>query len=77
MEVTVKLLSTFRKYGDHLPNGKAKLKEGSSVQDLVMEIGLPPKYVRLVFVNGRQVNLQTMLSHEDTVVFLPPAIGGG
>lgn len=77
MEVTVRLLSTFGKYANHVSDGKVQLEGGSSVQDLAGQIGLPLKYVTLVFVNGKQGSLQTTLSHKDMVVFLPPAIGGG
>jgi len=77
MEVSVKLISTFAKYKKNLANDKATVKEGSVIRDLAKEIGLPPKLVRLVFINGKQVDLDTVLSEGDTVFFLPPALGGG
>ena len=77
MEVSVKLISTFAKYKKNLVNDNAMVKEGSAIRDLAKEIGLPPKLVRLVFINGKQVDLDTVLSEGDTVFFLPPALGGG
>ena len=77
MEVTVKLYSTFSKYAENLENGRSNLELGSTIFDLAEKIGLPIKYVKLVFVNGVQGSLETRLAQNDVVSFLPPAIGGG
>ena len=77
MEVSVKLYSTFSKYDKILQNGKIILEKNSTILDLVKRIGLPLKYVRLIFINGEQCSLDTILSDNDDVHFLPPAIGGG
>lgn len=47
------------------------------VLDLVRFLGLPEEQVRLIAVNGKQSDLQTVLSEGDTVFIFPPAIGGG
>ena len=77
MEVNVKLGSTFSKYTENLANGKITVKEGAIVRNLVKEVNLPLKLVRLIFINGKQGDLDAVLSEGDTVFFLPPAIGGG
>lgn len=77
MEINVKLMSTFEKYNKRCANGKVKVKEGATIQDLVRVIGIPEKYVRIVAVNGNQKDLDTTLSEGDTVLLFPPAIGGG
>ena len=77
MDVHVKLISTFARHRENLNNGKALLKKGDTIETLAKKIGLQLKYVRLVFVNGKQEDLDTVLSGGDTVFFLPPAIGGG
>ncbi len=77
MEVNVKLISTFARHRENLNNGKTMLKKGDTIETLAKKIGLHLKYVRLVFVNGKQKHLDTVLSGGDTVFFLPPAIGGG
>ena len=77
MNVNIKLLSTFIKYQKKQHDGKIQLKEKATVRDLVKEIGLPQKYVRIVIVNGKQGDLGTVLSKDDTVFIYPPAIGGG
>ena len=77
IEVNVKLVATFSKYKENLANGKTTVKDGAIVRDLVKEITLPLKLVRLIFINGKQGELESALSEGDTVFFLPPAIGGG
>lgn len=77
MKVNVKVGSTFSKYTENLADGKATVKEEATVRDLVKEVTLPLKLVRLIFINGKQGELESVLSEGDTVFFLPPAIGGG
>jgi len=77
MEVSVKLISSFRKYQKRQGDDRVTLQEGGTVLDLVKELGLPEKYVRIITVNGKQENLHTVLSEGDTVFVFPPAIGGG
>lgn len=77
MEVSVKLISNFLVYEKNLHQGKATVEDGDTVETLARKLGLPMKYVRLVFVNGKQVGLESVLSQDDSVFFLPPALGGG
>ncbi len=77
MEVSVKLVSTFLEYEKNLDQGKATLNDGETVGMLAEKIGLPMKYVRLVFINGKQVDLGSVLSQGDNIYFVPPALGGG
>lgn len=77
MEVSVKLISTFSQYKKNLNNGKAVIDDNDTVADLAHRIGLPLKFVRLVFVNGQQTDLETRLTDGDSVFFPPAGIGGG
>lgn len=77
MEVSVQLVSTFLVYEKNLDQGKATLKDGDTVESLAEKLGLPMKYVRLVFLNGKQVGLESALSQGDSVLFVPPALVGG
>jgi molybdopterin converting factor small subunit len=77
IEVNVKLVATFSKYEKNLAKGKTTVKDGAIVRDLVKKVDLPLKLIRLIFINGKQGDLNAILSEGDTVFFLPPAIGGG
>lgn len=77
MEVRVKLMSLFEEYQKGNPDGRVTLEEGATVLDLVRELGIPERLVRILTVNGKQGNLQTALSEGDTIFLFPPAFGGG
>jgi len=77
MEVRVKLMSLFEEYQKGNPDGRVMLEEGATVLDLVQQLGIPEKLVRILTVNGKQGNLQTELSEGDTIFLFPPAFGGG
>jgi molybdopterin converting factor small subunit len=77
MEVTVNLIAAFSKYMDGRTGNKVRVPEGTTVRKLAGELGLPEKYVRLVTVNGKQIDLECLLSDGDIVFIFPPAIGGG
>lgn len=77
MKVNVKLMSIFAKYSKGGDDGKTEIKNGATVLDVVKELGLPEKQVKLIAVNGRQSDINTVLSEDDTVFIFPPAAGGG
>ncbi len=77
MKVNVKLMSIFAKYSKEGDDGKTEIKDRGTVLDIVKELGLPEKQVRLIAVNGRQSDINTVLSEDDTVFIFPPAAGGG
>ena len=77
MVVNVKLMSMFAKYLENHPDGKVGVEEGTSVRGLAEILGLPLKLVRIITVNGKQEDLDKILSDGDLVYIFPPAIGGG
>jgi len=77
MKVIAKLMSIFAKYQKCDEDGKTTIKDGAIVLELVRELGIPEKQVRIIAVNGKQSELDTVLSEGDTVFIFPPAAGGG
>ena len=77
MKVKVKLMSIFSQYSKSDKDGNTSVKDCGTVMDLVKELGLPPEQVRILTVNGRQSDLNTVLSEGDTIFIFPPAMGGG
>jgi len=77
IEVNVKLVATFSKCTENLADGKTTVKDGAIVRDLLKKVDLPLKLIVLIFINGKQGDLDAVLSEGDTVFFLPRAIGGG
>jgi molybdopterin converting factor small subunit len=77
MVVNVKLMSIFAKYLEDHPDGKVEVQDDTTVRGLVEILGLPIKLVRVITVNGKQEDLDRVLSDGDLVYIFPPAMGGG
>ena len=77
MKLKVKLMSLFAKYGKEDSEGFTHLDEGRTIRALAEYLGLPMERVKIVTVNGKQGDLETLLSENDLVYIFPPAIGGG
>jgi len=67
----------FARYLKNHPDGNVDVEEDSTVRGLAEILGLPVKLVRIVTVNGKQEDLNKVLSNGDLVYIFPPAIGGG
>jgi len=73
--VSLKLFATLKKYlpesAEHFP-----IDAGTSVRDIVGRLGIPPEYVKLVFIDGQKQSLDTLLQGGERVGLFPP-VGGG
>jgi molybdopterin converting factor small subunit len=77
MIVNVKLMSIFAKYLKNYPDGRIDVEENTTVRGLAENLGLPIKLVRIITINGKQKDLDKVLSDGDSLYIFPPAIGGG
>jgi molybdopterin converting factor small subunit len=77
IEIKVRLVSVFAKYMDGYPDGKVTIEDGATVRTLAEKLGLPMKLVRIIGINGTQVDLDAALTDGDDVFIFPPALGGG
>jgi molybdopterin converting factor small subunit len=77
MVVNVKLMSIFARYLDNHPDGKMEVQDGTAISGLAEILGLPIKLVRVITVNGKQEDLDKVLSDGDLVYIFPPAMSGG
>jgi molybdopterin converting factor small subunit len=80
MDVTVRLLATYRRYLPELKDGWGgylqTMPPGSRVQDLMDLLPIPRQDAFAYFVNGRHAAPDQELSCGD-VVSVFPAVGGG
>jgi molybdopterin converting factor small subunit len=74
MPITVKLFASLRK-GRFDIDGWA-YTPGITGRQIMHDIGIPEKEVRLIFVNGRHASLEDRLADGDTLALFPP-VGGG
>ena len=77
MVINVKLMSMFAKYQKNYPDGRVNIEDGATVRGLAEMLGLPLKLVRIITVNGKQEDINKILSDGDLIYIFPPAIGGG
>ena len=77
MKINLKCFSTLVNIDtcDYKNSTEYDLAEGQTVEDLVQFAGIPKEDVKIVFVNNRIVNFDTVLSGGDQVG-LAPAVGG-
>jgi len=79
LKIDVFLYATLSKY---LPEGSTNrstvvnLPEGACVRDIIEELGVPEKSVKLIFINGSHARMETSLFENDRVGLFPP-VGGG
>ncbi len=79
MHVTIKLFASLARFS---PGGLAgtpfemNLPETASLQDVVDQLGMPAKEIKIAFVNGLIRDLDWVLKQGDEVGIFPP-IGGG
>lgn len=73
IEVNVKCFSTFVRESacDFKDGTKYKLPEGATIHDLIEKLSLPLEAVKIVFVNGKEVEFETVLQQGDQVAFSP------
>ncbi|KAF0178734.1 MAG: molybdopterin converting factor subunit 1 [Nitrospirae bacterium] len=74
MKITVKLFATLRT--DRFEQDVLHAESGTSVQQMIDMLTIPPDEAAIIFVNGRHADLRTALSDGDTLSIFPP-IGGG
>jgi len=79
MRVFVKLFATLSRYSPGGLSGtrfEIDLLEGSSLQEMVDQLGIPGEETRIAFVNGVIQPMDWILKSDDEVGIFPP-IGGG
>jgi molybdopterin synthase sulfur carrier subunit len=75
IQIDLKLFVTLAQY---LPPGSEAydIKEGTTVDDLMTDLGIPPDIVKLIFINGKKQDREYCIQHKDRVGMFPP-VGGG
>ena len=75
IKIDLKLFVTLSKY---LPKDSECLEipEGTSVEQLMVDFGIPGELVKLIFINGKRQNRKYRMKNNDRVGLFPP-VGGG
>lgn len=75
----VVLFATLRKYNPHGKSSdpfKMEMPEGSTVEDLLRELKIPPRESKQVFVNSLRQEKEYKLQDGERVAIFPPIAGG-
>jgi sulfur carrier protein ThiS len=75
MQITVKLHASLRPYEkSHSKGGLFPLEtsEKATVREVIRELGIPPEKVRMILLNGRGVDSESILSNGDRLALFPP-----
>lgn len=75
IKIDLRLFVTLAKY---LPknNDGFDIPEQTSVEALILDLGIPLELVKLIFVNGKRQDRNYPLKHNDRLGLFPP-VGGG
>ena len=77
MKINVHLFANLVKYSPEGRNAfSVELKSGASVEKLIKHLGIPPAEKKIIIVNGRHSNEDTVLNEGDEVTFMTPVEGG-
>ncbi len=71
-------LNLFVTLSEYLPenNDCFEIQEGTTVEKLMNDLGVPRDIVKLIFINGQRQEITYQLKNEDRVGIFPP-VGGG
>jgi molybdopterin converting factor small subunit len=75
IKIDLRLFVTLAKY---LPENSDSfdIPEHTTVETLILDIGIPLERVKLIFVNGKRQDSNYPLKHNDRLGLFPP-VGGG
>lgn len=75
IKIDLKLFVTLSKY---LPKDSEclEISERTTVETLMLDLGIPGELVKLIFVNGKRQNRKYRIKNNDRVGLFPP-VGGG
>lgn len=77
MEISLKCFATLAEADkcDYRDSTTKTLPDGASVRDLLKEMKISEKDVKLIFVNSQHASLETVLQEGDVVGLAPPSGG--
>ena len=73
--IRIKLFVTLKQFEPDSPDS-FPIEPGTTIKDLIRQLGIPEKAAKLVFVNGIKQNLTSILEGGESVGIFPP-VGGG
>jgi len=75
MRVTVKLNASLRQHGRGVSNDGTLLletEENTTAREVVQKLGIPLEKVKMMILNGRGANFDSILNDGDRIALFPP-----
>ncbi len=79
MKIFVKLYAPFLEFLPPTNNSgmvTLKMHSGARVCDVLLKLGIPTNYPKLILVNGKLVQEDFILKEENVLELIPPLAGG-
>ncbi|MBU2644567.1 MoaD/ThiS family protein [bacterium] len=79
MKVELRLFASFMEYLPATAEGhrvELELAEGTTVRDVLVDLGVPLDMVKLIFANGVKTDLDYTIQDGDRIGAFPPVAGG-
>jgi sulfur carrier protein ThiS len=79
MKIEVNLYATLSQYipdGNKGPTHMVDVEEGTTVSDLLRQLGVPTQSAKLIFLDGIHADLEAVLKEGSRIGVFPP-VGGG
>ncbi len=77
MKIEVKLFATLRCYGPIQQTPfNLDMPAGSRVNHVLETLSIPTEAEKVITINGRPANLDSVLHDGDKLIFFPPVAGG-
>jgi molybdopterin converting factor small subunit len=74
--IHLKLFATLYKFLPKEGRETVEIRSGTTVAELVSQLGIPESEAKLIFVDGKKGSLTTLLQGGERVGIFPP-VGGG
>ncbi len=74
-KIRLKLYATLRKFRPD-DTDELDIEPGSSVNDILKQLGIPDTEAKLIFINGKKGSIGTILKGGERLGIFPP-VGGG
>ncbi len=75
MQITIKLHASLRPYGRSDSSSglfPLEISEKVTVREVIRELGIPPEEVRMILLNGKGADSNSILSNGDRIALFPP-----
>jgi molybdopterin synthase sulfur carrier subunit len=75
MQITVKLNASLRQHGRGVSNDGTlllEIEENATAREVLQKLGIPLEKVKMIILNGKGADFDSILSDGDRIAFFPP-----